>query len=144
MKNRESGIISFPVYIGVGIVLCAVFFGALLITKQYAQSQKDQTTTRARQTPDQEAAAEKKKQQEQAEQQKAKEVEEKKAATKAQQEQAAAPKESTPPAPQVVASTGPEDTLLAVLGVVCLSYATYVFVRSRRALYERQQRPSLT
>jgi membrane protein involved in colicin uptake len=150
MKHRESGNISLPLYIVIGIILCGVFLGTLFAVKQYSQGGKTLQVTQVRETPDEEAA---KKQQEKAERaaeeaalESKKAAEAKKVAEEnAKKEQAPATQNATPataepaPAPQKVASTGPEDAVIGLVGVLSLSYASYRFVISRKELAQRLQ-----
>lgn len=152
MNRKEAGNISLPLYAVIGVALVVLFLGALFISKQYiVGTSSREVSTKTRQTPQQETVAEKKQKDLESKRKAAQQAQEAEAAKKAADEKAQqaaqaanpAPVAPTSPAPQAVASTGPEDTVMAVLGVLCLSYAIYAFARSRRALRERQH-PSLT
>ncbi len=143
MKYREHGFLSLPLYVVVAVVLSLLFLGSLFAVTRYGQGQGERIVPEevAREEERQKATQEKKQAEKEAKE--AEVARQAEAAQKAAEEKAAqatspqpAPA-TTPPTPNTVASTGPEDTVVAILGVIALSYAGYSFLISRKQLSER-------
>lgn len=140
MKYREHGFLSLPLYVVVAVVLSLLFLGSLFAVTRYGQGQGERIVPEevTREEGGQKAAQEK--QQAEKEAKEAEAAPQAEAAQKAAEEKAAQPASpqpapaTTPPNPNTVASTGPEDTVVAILGVTALSYAGYGFVQSRKNL----------
>ena len=152
MNSGNEGRMSVLQFAIVGVVLAilllgGVYFGTRQLHNAAQKSAPNNASKRAseeKKTEEQQKKEQDKKDQEAANKKAAeekKQAEAKAAEDKKKQEQAAADaaqqqaqQNTTHPTPSAVASTGPEDTLFAVIGVAALSYAGYVFMQSRKKL----------
>jgi|JRYG01.1.fsa_nt_gb FtsZ-interacting cell division protein ZipA len=160
-ETRPTSLISF-IIIGIvlaGLLLAGVFFGKKYILSAQQPSdgkavaekvQKSQDEINKRLAEQKRRDAQKKAAAEQAEKEREARIAAQKAAEekriadeKAAQAQAAQqsqpPVQTQPPAttPSHVASTGPEDTLLTLVGIIALSYAGYGYFRSQRDIQKK-------
>ena len=160
MTHSEQGKISILQFAIIAVLLIVLLVGGTYIGVRRIAHNTPQTQPIATDNKTQDQASEKKKAEaEQKKQQEA--VKKQQAADKKKAEQAAKAAEEKKrleqaavdaaqrqtqqrnanpqaPTPSTVASTGPEDTLIAIIGIAALSYAGYSFVQSRKTLSSRR------
>lgn len=153
MNSTSQGRVSVLQFAAIGVLLvvlllAGVYFGVRRIASNDGQNQpiavtqkessNDKKTEEAQKKQDanerKEAEDKKKAAQEQAakDQERRKQSAIESAQRQSQQDSATNPAQSPAATPSAVASTGPEDTFVALVGIIALSYAIHSFLQSRK------------